>query len=229
MMADEEAFRARMSDAKSGLWGGLVLSTIGTVLWLVMPEGFAPDQTQAYYLVIVGLGIVVGLLGYLDLRACHLGTERARQQAHIAKLVTRTAGVLFCLAFSALMLALLGLMIIDWITGMREGFPFLAANYFAHIPIIFVIFLAMTWIERPARTPAGLVAALIAFSVLLAADIAVGGFMVWDGLQIAEERELPMLIAFMHASPNLLVAGYLFLAIPAVVSRLRGLVAYPRA
>jgi hypothetical protein len=218
---------------KSSIGIGLIIFALGASLWLLLQMDLLSESVANlvegpkdqlgrghFWLAMAIMGFGIAALSYLDMRALRLGTARARKQAHIAKLVAGAAGVLFCVAVSALMLALLGLMISDWLSGIR-GFPFFAANYFAHIPIIFVIFLAITWIERPARTAAGMIVALIALSGLLAADIAVGGFMAWDGLQLAEERELPILIAFMHAGPNLVVALYLFLAISTVVSRLR--------
>jgi hypothetical protein len=167
------------------------------------------------------MGIGIAGMSYLDLRALRLGTAPARKQAHVAKLIAGTAGALFCVALVGLMLVLLGIVINNWLTGGPERFPFFVVNYLAHIPIIFVIWGVIIWIDRPTRTTGELIFALVVFGALLAADIAVGGFMVWDGLEIAEERELPVWIAFMHAAPNLVVALYLFLGMLTPLRRLR--------
>jgi hypothetical protein len=230
--AYEQAIRAE----KSGTRMGLIIFTASASLWLLLQTDWLPENVVdilegpkdqisrgTIWLALALIGTGIAILSYLDLRALRLGTVRAQKLAYVAKLVARVVTVLFCVAFVGLFIVLLGIIISDWIAGIREQFPFFAVNYFVHILIIFVMFFAITWIERRTRT-AELIIALIVLGALLAGDIAAGGFMIWDGLQLARERELPVWIAFVNAIPNLLVALFLILGILTTVRR-RALVA----
>jgi hypothetical protein len=148
-------------------------------------EGPRDQISRGYFwLTLAVMGIGAAALSYLDLRALRLGTASAQKQAHLARLVTETAGASFCVALVGLFVVLLGIAMRNWLTGSQERLPFFAINYLAHIPIIIAIFLAITWIERRALT-AGSVVALIVLGALLAANIALGGFVVWDWMQVA--------------------------------------------
>jgi hypothetical protein len=156
-----------------GLWALSHFDSLGLAKVLAGPE----DQVsyRIGFLSIAALGVGGAILSYLDQRALRLGTERARKQANAARAVARglmiPAGVGAFLFFLVLLGLVLRDVISDWLTTRYLRNHIVLVHGILSMLILPFILPVCFWIEAWAKS-SGLIAAVIGFSVLLTAHVA---------------------------------------------------------
>jgi hypothetical protein len=154
----------------------LAVFAIGVGLYFSYP---GPGGASAGWLFLSGFALVIGLLAYLNLRAERLGTLRARKQSDAAEMIFEwlmTAG--HAVAVGVLLLVL-GLVVYGWIAGHFWQPPYMFVTLLVVWVFNHTIFWSvLDWIKDRANI-AGLVFALMALGVLLAAHAAAVFYFAW--------------------------------------------------
>jgi hypothetical protein len=199
-----------------------LLSFTGAIcLWVLtdmdrLSEQYAPGQNKFNYLTLAGFMLVLTVVGYFNLRAARLGTERAIRLAAIADRSLELFMTGFAWLAGGAALVAIGFLLYGWLHGDFPRAPFIIISMLTMFIFMVAIWPIVTWIDK---TDTKKVASmLIAFGVAVAAhEAAILHFYLSTKVHEASVGDLIVWLVFtVPAFP-------LFLGIIVALKRLRAL------
>jgi hypothetical protein len=154
--SDNEGFEAAervihsraIKEASGSICWGLSVLAIGGGLWLLCYRGRLPEGHISSFIALMGVALVLGLHGFLSLRAHRTGTERAHRRLTTFTLIIHGIVVLIGAVLAAMLIS----MSIVMPLGIDDRFLYVIVA-FVLVAIWGVVTMSYFW--RRARTPTG--------------------------------------------------------------------------